>query len=63
MIHAWSMVGGGHDAREAVGSGRLLVHVDGILVAHGVDPVPDHGLVDLVACLHRGSTGPAFEGA
>ena len=43
--------GRGDHAGEAVGPGRLVVGVDGVLVAHGVDPVPDHGLVDLVAGL------------
>ena len=57
MIQAWSMVGGAIDPREAVGPGRRLVDVDGVLVAHGVDPVPDHGLVDLVAGLHGRPAG------
>ena len=40
------------DARMACRLGRRLVDVDLILVAHGVDPVPDHRLV------HRISTDP-----
>ena len=43
MIQACSMVGGAMIPVESGGTGRLLVHVDGVVVAHGLDPVADHG--------------------
>ena len=59
MIQAWSMVGGAI-SRRSRRPGRLVGDVDRVLVAHGLDPVPDHGLVDRVAATGRArpATGP-----
>ena len=57
MIHAWSMVGGATTPGKPLARAASVVDVDGVLVAHGVDPVADHGLVDLVGASMGGPPG------
>ena len=53
--------GRGDDAFKTVGTGDRLVDVDRVLVPHGFDPVPDHGLVHGVGRNVGGALGGTFE--
>ncbi len=54
--------GRGDDPREPGLACRRLVHVDRVVVAHGFDPVPDHGQVDGVLAPGDRSRGETHEG-
>jgi hypothetical protein len=53
---------GGDDPPEAGRSGRVLVHVDRVVVVYGLDPVTDHGEVDRIRGPGHRTGGLAHEG-
>ena len=62
MIQACSIVGGATIPGNPAGAGRVLVHVDRVVVAHRLDPVADHRLVDRIGSDHLVARRLADEG-